>query len=283
MLGRCLGADDLGDSCVELGASLGELVTVVRLRDLLHVLREGAVRARRAIRRRPSSQQTDLLRPHVLHELERQPRLADSGRAENGDEVRTTLGDDAFPDPCQDLELARATDHRNARQRPLAGRHSRTNRDPGRHRVGLPLCLDGLETGLVLDHVASAEVRVLADENCADRCCGLKTRGGVDDVARDHRLALADSRFELDDRLTGVDGDPHLEPVLARPVSDCERGANRALVVVAECSRRAEDAHHRVADELLDPAPETLELGANALVVRRQDRADVLGIELLGA
>ncbi len=58
MLGRRLGADDLGDRRVELRASLGKLVAVVRLRDLLHVLRERAVRARRAIRRRPSSQQT---------------------------------------------------------------------------------------------------------------------------------------------------------------------------------------------------------------------------------
>ncbi len=39
------------------------------------------------------------------------------------------------------------------------------------HGLGLPLCLDGLETGLVLDHVAGADVRVLADENCADRRC----------------------------------------------------------------------------------------------------------------
>jgi hypothetical protein len=42
--------------------------------------------------------------------------------------------------------------------------------------------------------------------------------------------------------------------------------------------RRAEEGHDRIADELLDGAAVALELGANALVVRPQDRLDVLGI-----
>ena len=63
------------------------------------------------------------------------------------------------------------------------------------------------------------------------------------------------------------------------PVADGECRADRPLVVVPEGLGRAEDTHHRVADELLDPAAEALELGANAPVVRRQDRAHVLGIQ----
>ena len=47
--------------------------------------------------------------------------------------------------------------------------------------------------------------------------------------------------------------------------------------------RRAEDRDHRVADELLDGAAPALELGAQPLVVRAQERVDVLGVELLGA
>ena len=47
--------------------------------------------------------------------------------------------------------------------------------------------------------------------------------------------------------------------------------------------RRAEERHHRVADELLDRAAEALELVAQVRVVGREHRADVLGIELLGA
>ena len=46
---------------------------------------------------------------------------------------------------------------------------------------------------------------------------------------------------------------------------------------------RAEQSHHRVADELLDRAAATLELGAHALVVRPQYTANLLRIETLGA
>ena len=47
--------------------------------------------------------------------------------------------------------------------------------------------------------------------------------------------------------------------------------------------RSAEERHHRVADELLDGAAEALELLAQMRVVRGEQAADVLGIELLGA
>ena len=46
--------------------------------------------------------------------------------------------------------------------------------------------------------------------------------------------------------------------------------------------RRAEERHHRVADELLDGAAETLELAAQVRVVGREQGAHVFGIELLG-
>ena len=59
-------------------------------------------------------------------------------------------------------------------------------------------------------------------------------------------------------------------------------GADRALGVVLVRGRRAEERHHRVADELLDGAAVALELGADALVVRAEERLDVLGVELLG-
>ncbi len=54
-------------------------------------------------------------------------------------------------------------------------------------------------------------------------------------------------------------------------------------MVVPESDGRAEDAHDRIADELLDPAAEPLELGPHALVIRREERTHVLGVELLGA
>ena len=71
--------------------------------------------------------------------------------------------------------------------------------------------------------------------------------------------------------------------LLADPVADRERRADGALGVVLVRDRRAEDGHHRVADELLDRAAEALELGAQARVVGPQERPDVLWVELLGA
>ena len=47
--------------------------------------------------------------------------------------------------------------------------------------------------------------------------------------------------------------------------------------------RGAEERHHRVPDELLDRPAVTLELGTDALVIRPQERLDVLGVHRLGA
>ena len=129
------------------------------------------------------------------------------------------------------------------------------------------------------------EVGLLADDDAVHRRRGLQARGGVDDVARDHRLAERGPGAEGDDGLARVDGDPDLQVAsgeLARDVADDECGTHGTLGVVAVGERRAEDAHHRVADELLDDASERLDLAPDTLVVRRQHRANILGVELLG-
>ena len=61
---------------------------------------------------------------------------------------------------------------------------------------------------------------------------GLQPRGSVDDVARRHPLALGRARAEQDERLAGVDRDPHLQVALARAPS---RGSR------ARRGRRARD------------------------------------------
>ena len=66
-------------------------------------------------------------------------------------------------------------------------------------------------------------------------------------------------------------------------VADRERRPDRALGVVLVRGRGAEERHDRVADELLDGAAVSLELGANALVVGAEERLDVLRIHRLGA
>ena len=80
-----------------------------------------------------------------------------------------------------------------------------------------------------------------------------------------------------------VTRDSHLQVALFDdPVPDRERGANGPLGIVLVRGRRAEERHHRVADELLDRPAAPLELGAQPRVVRLEHGAHVLGVELLG-
>ena len=51
-----------------------------------------------------------------------------------------------------------------------------------------------------------------------------------------------------------------LVALLAAPIADRERGADGPLGIVLVRDRRAEDRHHRVADELLDRAAAALDL-----------------------
>ena len=280
LLGRG-GAGDLGDGARELGARLSRVVAVEDGGDLLDHLRERAVRRARPVRRRASSHDAPTLASDELRELEPEAGLSDPGGAEDGYELRPILADDARPERGEDVELAVAADHRYRRHRPLARGRGRAQREPGTYRCALALGENGLG-GPVLDRVARGRVRLLPHQNRSHRRCGLESSCGVHDVSGDHGLAVARTRFELDDRFPGVDGDPHLEPVLLRPVAHGECGAHGALGIVAVRSRRAEDPHHRVADELLHGAAVPLELFADALVVGRENCAHVLGIERLG-
>src|SRR5438477_74305 len=80
----------------------------------------------------------------------------------------------------------------------------------------------------------------------------LKPGGRVDDVTRSHSLAGFGTRPEVDQGLTGVHGDPNLHRiVLAGPVPDRERCSHRTFRIVLVCNGRAEESHHRIADELL--------------------------------
>ena len=93
----------------------------------------------------------------------------------------------------------------------------------------------------------------------------------------------------IDDRLAGVDGGTKLEIELAirlvhraQRIAHREGGAHCALRVVSVRDRRPEDAEHGVADELLQATAVPLDLAANPLVVRRQERPYFFRVELLG-
>src|SRR5581483_10830367 len=122
-----------------------------------------------------------------------------------------------------------------------------------------------------------------ADEDPADGRGGLQPGRRVDDVAGGHRLALGRARVDGDERLAGVDAEPQLDALLLRPVADRERRPDRPLGVVLVRGGRAEERHHRVADELLDRAAEAFELGPQRGLQPLEERGDVLGVERLRA
>jgi hypothetical protein len=112
-------------------------------------------------------------------------------------------------------------------------------------------------------------VGLLAHDHRSDWRRALEPRGGVDDIAGDHRLSEAGARIERHDRFAGIDRDANVQPVLSLgPFADSKCGSNRPLRIVAVRDGRAEHAHDRIADELLDQASVVLDFGPNPLVVR---------------
>ncbi len=141
----------------------------------------------------------------------------------------------------------------------------------------------------VLDRPLGCAIGRLVDEDAVGGRGRLQPRGGVDDVAGGHALALLGPGVEAHERLAG--GDANADVKLPRLVGLVQLGDRLAygercpdgpLGVVLARRRRAEDRHHGVADELLHRAAVALELEAHALVIAGEDRPHVFGIELLG-
>ena len=89
----------------------------------------------------------------------------------------------------------------------------------------------------------------------------------VHGVAGHERAALA---CRAHDDLARVDADAHLELAaeeLVHSLLHRERRMQRTLGVILEGRGRAEDGHHRIADELLDRAAGELDLLAHRVVV----------------
>ena len=253
-------------------------VAVEDARHLLHVLGEGAVGGALAVRDRAPAQRQAALRVDGARELLGETALADAGRPDHRHEVGPALVADLIPETAEQIELALAPHERSAGKRPFARGRRSPESEPDLDRLRLSL-RDHRRGGRVRDRRARRRMRLAPDEHAVDRRRRLETRGRVDDVADDHRLAVLGTGVEVDDRLAGVDREASLEVELLvgvvhqlELVADRERGANGPLGVVAVRDRRAEDAEHRVADELLDPAAVPLDLRPNPLVVRRQER-----------
>ena len=158
-----------------------------------------------------------------------------------------------------------------AHGRPAGPRASSATSTPKRERActasqtaigsAFPFAVTGSGVA-VLDRSLGRPVGLLADEDPVHRRRRLQARRRVDDVARDHPLALERPRAERDERLAGVA--PRSAPAARSssrdPVPDRQRRPHRPLGIVLVRHRRAEDGHHRVADELLHRAAEALQL-----------------------
>ena len=95
----------------------------------------------------------------------------------------------------------------------------RLERLPDRHRLRLALRLDRLAPRGTRSRRPSRGTSPRRRGSPFDRRGGLQADGRVDDVAGGHALALARPRAERDERLAGVDGDPHVEAAGRRSFS----------------------------------------------------------------
>ncbi len=237
-----------------------------------------------AVRERASLTPPDEVRclADALEELGDEPRLADPGHPDERDELRL----ERFTGPLERgedrRELARSPDERQRRALLEIHPEARLGLDSLPDEQGLCLALrDDGRAFLVVDHVPRRAIGRLADEHAVHGSRGLQAGSRVDDVPRRHPLSLRRACAEQNERLAGVDGDPHLDvSLLACPVTNRERGANRALRIVLVRDRGAEERHHGVADELLDGAAVALELAAQTLPVRCEHGTHIFGVEL---
>ena len=289
-IARCLATSLASAGGISLGNRVLELLRrqldAVGLEDPAELLElEGERRVRRAfaVRERAPGHRSAAALTHHRPELLGEPRLPHPGRADDRDEVRAPIGGDPLPGPADDVELVTPADERAA-DGTISRQPRLVERDPGGHRLLFPLRLD-VRARRVEDRVLGCAVRLLADEDGPDRRRALEPRGGIDDVARDHRLPERRPRIDDHERLAGIDADANLqiEPLVGLVhrrdrVSDGEGRSDRSLRVVAVGDRSAEHADDRVADELLDHAAEGLDLAADGIVVRPQSRLDVLRV-----
>ena len=142
----------------------------------------------------------------------------------------------------------------------------------GLHRLVIP----------VFDHPLRGAVGLLAHEDAVYRSSALKPCSGVEDVAGGEVLAVLGPSPDDHQRLAGIDGHAHVDVRLAsHPFANRQCCSDGPFRVVLVGHRDTKQRDHRIADELLDRAPEPLDLRRDVLVVVREDRLDVLGVECL--
>ena len=198
----------------------------------------------------------------AVEEVGDEPRLADPGRAEEREEAARAVGNGVLVVAPEALALAVPSDERGlgvTRERRGIADHLE---QPVRlDRRGLALQVERF-LGLDADCVANEGVGLCADQDLSRTRRLLEPGGDVHGVTGHEGLALA-----ADDDLARVDPDPCLETVRGDRIAHLRRRAHGAQRIVLVRDRDPEDGHHRVADELLDGSPMSLENRAEILEI----------------
>ena len=227
-------------------------------------------------------------------ELADESRLADSGIADDRDQMWLGVIDRLPVARAEELELCLSSDEGVPQPADTTWAHERECADEtsAHDAARLSLGLDGAQL-VELEGASHRGGRPLADQDLAGRRGLLEPCADVDHVAGNERAALA---RPTGDDLAGVDTDPERKFVpeqLLQPSLHRERRVQRPLGVILLGRWCPESGHHRVADELLDRAAgrsisvchrvvEEVEPGARALGIlgaRELGRAHEVGEE----
>ena len=129
-------------------------------------------------------------------------------------------------------------------------------------------------------------VRRLAREHLSGSGRGLETcrrvhdRSGDEELARGTQTGRRDARFDPHAHLERV-GEPERDPYAPETAADGQPCSDRTERVVLVNRRQAEDRHDGVADELLRPAAERLQLLGGGVEEPAQHLACALRVEAL--
>ena len=162
----------------------------------------------------------------------------------------------------------------------LVVRRSDRDHAPGRHRLGLAFRVQRLDR-LGDDRAPHEPPGRLPDQHAAGLGGRLQARGGVHGVADDRGVVAGQDHLAGRDSDAGGETDRQDLVERLQALVHLDRGAHGAQAIVLVGQRHAEDGDHRVADELLHPAPVALGGCAHLGEVALQDRAQQFGVVAL--
>ena len=225
-------------------------------------------------------------------QLARQATLPDAGVAIDRDELRAAGRREPSEDRAEELELLVAADHRRTQawEAALGGAGNRARLVKKLDRRDRPRLPPHRQSAYVAEGETPRRAgRALGDEDLVRIGGLLEPRRCVDGVAGDDPGLGA--RLARGDDVACVHADPHREAdavtavervvQLAEAASHPESRPKRPRRVVLVRDRRAEDGHHRVADELLDGSAFCLDLLAHGLGVGAEHVLEVFRVQRL--